>query len=70
MSLDEAIKKCKKIVATKFNNDYSIDNEDREAINVVLENLETERNINFNLSSEIMSIKMYVDTLKNELESK
>ena len=40
MELEEAIKKCKIIITTKFNNDYSIDSIDKEAIETVLQALE------------------------------
>lgn len=33
---EEAIERCKKIITTKFNLDYSIDNYDKEAIETVL----------------------------------
>lgn len=38
--LEEAIKRCKKIITEKFNLDYSIDNVDKEAIVTVLQALE------------------------------
>ncbi len=37
MELEEAKKRCNKIVTTKFNYDYSIDNVDKEAIKTVLQ---------------------------------
>lgn len=39
MDLEKAIKKCTAIVTTKFNNDYSIDSVDKEAIEIVLQSL-------------------------------
>lgn len=36
---EEAIERCKKIITTKFNLDYSIDNYDKEAIETVLKML-------------------------------
>ncbi len=39
MDLEKAIKKCTAIVTTKFNNDYSIDSVDKEAIETVLQTL-------------------------------
>ena len=39
-NLEEAIKVCKKIATTKFNNDYSIDSEDKQAIETVLREIE------------------------------
>lgn len=40
MKIEEAIEKVNKIITTKFNNDYSIDNVDKEAIEIILSMLE------------------------------
>ncbi len=40
MELEEAIKRCQKLVTTKFNNDYSIDGMDKEAIEKLLKAVE------------------------------
>lgn len=40
MTKEQAIEKVNKIITTKFNNDYSIDNIDKEAIETVLSMLE------------------------------
>ena len=40
MTPEQAIEKANKIITTKFNNDYSIDNVDKEAIEIVLSMLE------------------------------
>lgn len=40
MTKEQAIEKVNKIITTKFNNDYSIDNVDKEAIETVLSMLE------------------------------
>ena len=40
MTKEQAIEKLNKIITTKFNNDYSIDNIDKEAIETVLSMLE------------------------------
>ena len=39
-SIEEAIERIAKLITTKFNNDYSIDNVDKEAIETVLNLLE------------------------------
>ena len=36
MTKEQAIEKVNKIITTKFNNDYSIDNVDKEAIEIIL----------------------------------
>ena len=35
MTKEQAIEKVNKIITTKFNNDYSIDNVDKEAIEII-----------------------------------
>lgn len=40
MTKEQAIEKLNKIITTKFNNDYSIDNVDKEAIEIILSMLE------------------------------
>lgn len=40
MELEEAKEKIKKLITTKFINDYSIDSSDKEAIEIVLQALE------------------------------
>lgn len=40
MTLEQAVERANKIIKTKFNNDYSIDNVDKEAIEIVLSMLE------------------------------
>ncbi len=42
--LEEAIKRCNNIITTKFNNDYSIDSIDKEAIKRILQILENKEN--------------------------
>ena len=39
-SIEEDIKRIAKLITTKFNNDYSIDNVDKEAIEIILSMLE------------------------------
>lgn len=45
MTKEQAIEKVNKIITTKFNNDYSIDNIDKEAIETVLSMLEEQDKI-------------------------
>lgn len=40
MTKEQEIEKVNKIITTKFNNDYSIDNVDKEAIEIILSMLE------------------------------
>lgn len=40
MTKEQAAERLNKIITTKFNNDYSIDNVDKEAIEIVLSMLE------------------------------
>lgn len=45
MTKEQAIEKVNKIITTKFNNDYSIDNVDKEAIEIILSMLEEQDKI-------------------------
>lgn len=45
MTKEQAIEKVNKIITTKFNNDYSIDNVDKEAIEIILSMLEENNKI-------------------------
>lgn len=45
MTTEQAIEKVNKIITTKFNNDYSIDNVDKEAIEIILSMLEEQDKI-------------------------
>lgn len=53
MTKEQAIEKVNKIITTKFNNDYSIDNIDKEAIETVLSMLE-EKDKQIDLMAEAM----------------
>ena len=54
MTKEQAIEKVNKIITTKFNNDYSIDNIDKEAIETVLSMLE-EKDKQIDLMAEYIS---------------
>ena len=54
MTKEQAIEKVNKIITTKFNNDYSIDNVDKEAIETILSMLEEQDKI-----IDLMSEKIY-----------
>ena len=45
MTKEQAVERSNKIITTKFNNDYSIDNVDKEAIEIVLSMLEEQDKI-------------------------
>lgn len=45
MTKEQVIEKVNKIITTKFNNDYSIDNVDKEAIEIILSMLEEQDKI-------------------------
>lgn len=46
MSIEEDIERLNKLVTTKFNNDYSIDNIDKEAIEHLLSDYARQKQIN------------------------
>lgn len=46
MSIEEDIERLNKLVTTKFNNDYSIDNIDKEAIEHLLQDYTRQKQIN------------------------
>ena len=54
MTKEQAIEKVNKIITTKFNNDYSIDNIDKEAIETVLSMLEEKDKIIGKMIDNIM----------------
>lgn len=54
MTTEQAIEKVNKIITTKFNNDYSIDNVDKEAIEIILSMLEEQDKI-IDLMSEAIN---------------
>lgn len=51
-SIDEDIARIAKLITTKFNNDYSIDNKDKEAIEHILSDYERLKGENIRLESE------------------
>ena len=54
MTKEQAVERSNKIITTKFNNDYSIDNVDKEAIEIVLSMLE-EQDKTIDLMSETIN---------------
>ena len=75
MTKEQAIEKVNKIITTKFNNDYSIDNIDKEAIETVLSMLKEKdnrinqlENMNGFQSKDIKKIVDYTFELNKEIE--
>lgn len=68
-SIEEDIAITKKLITTKFNNDYSIDNKDKEAIEHILADykkvLKENRKSKSNIVPILINNKMYF--LENEL---
>lgn len=64
MTKEQAIEKVNKIITTKFNNDYSIDNIDKEAIETFLSMLE-EKDKQIDLMAEAMR---YYNGMQQEQE--
>lgn len=58
MTKEQAIEKLNKIITTKFNNDYSIDNIDKEAIETALSMLKEKDKI-IDLMSEQLTTPMH-----------
>ena len=76
MSIEEAKKRLTMIITTKFNNDYSIDSTDKEAIEKVLNELEKQNKIIDEMALHIASsaivddtVCMYVDCNNEECHS-
>lgn len=72
MSIEEDIERLNKLVTTKFNNDYSIDNIDKEAIEHLLSDYarqkqinEEHQKINGDLREKVKKIEKENSTLKN-----
>lgn len=61
-NIEEAKERCRKIVTTKFNNDYSIDSVDKEAIETVLKTLEKEE-------SKSLLYKQQYEKISNDFEN-
>lgn len=61
MTKEQAIEKVNKIITTKFNNDYSIDNVDKEAIETILSILEEQDKIIDKMAEVICRL----DTMNN-----
>ena len=72
MSIEEDIERLNKLVTTKFNNDYSIDNIDKETIEHLLQDYtrqkqinEEHRKINGELREKVKELEKENSTLKN-----
>lgn len=61
MTKEQAVERLNKIITTKFNNDYSIDNVDKEAIEIVLSMLEEKDKIIDKMAEVICRL----DTMNN-----
>lgn len=64
MTKEQAIEKVNKIITTKFNNDYSIDNVDKEAIEIILSMLEEKDEIIEQMIYYIMNLDIDEDICK------
>lgn len=56
-SIEEDIERIAKLITTKFNNDYSIDNKDKEAIEHILSDYKKVLKENEQLRTEVNSLK-------------
>lgn len=56
-SIEEDIARIAKLITTKFNNDYSIDNKDKEAIEHILSDYQEVLKENEQLRTEMNSLK-------------
>lgn len=69
-SIEEDIKILNKLVTTKFNNDYSIDNVDKDAIEHILQHYTREKQINEEHHKENGELREKVKELEAKLEFK
>lgn len=69
-SIEEDIARIAKLITTKFNNDYSIDNQDKEAIEHILSDYKRVLKENEELKAEmkdgVIAIKLYALQKENE----
>lgn len=69
-SIEEDIARIAKLITTKFNNDYSIDNKDKEAIEHILSDYKRVLKENEELKAEmkdgVIAIKLYALQKENE----
>ena len=72
MSIEEAKKRLTTIITTKFNNDYSIDSTDKEAIEKVLNELEKQNKIIEELweryGDDVIATSIYESICENLLD--
>lgn len=73
-SIEEDIVITKKLITTKFNNDYSIDNKDKEAIEHILTDykrvLKETEELKTELKDSVIAIKLYALQTENEKQKK
>lgn len=79
-SIEEDIKILNKIVTTKFNNDYSIDNVDKDAIEHILQDYTRQKQINKELEAKLefkewgdlddLKFEEYIEELLQKSEDK
>lgn len=65
-SIEEDIARIAKLITTKFNNDYSIDNKDKEAIEHILSDYKRVLKENEELRTEVNSLKEEKEQYKND----
>ena len=68
-SIEEDIKRIAKLITTKFNNDYSIDNVDKEAIEELLKAYKELKEIEENHRKENGELREQVKELEEDLTS-
>ena len=66
MTKEQAIEKVNKIITTKFNNDYSIDNKDKEAIEHILSDYKRVLEMNKILLKENEQLKNDIKNMYDE----
>ena len=72
MSIEEDIERLNKLVTTKFNNDYSIDNIDKEAIEHLLQDYTRQKQINEEhqkINGELIEKVKKLEEENNEMKS-
>lgn len=72
MSIEEDIERLNKLVTTKFNNDYSIDNIDKEAIEHLLQDYTRQKQINEEhqkINEELIEKVKKLEEENNEMKS-
>ena len=68
MTKEQAIKRCKEIIITKFNLDYSIDRNDKEAIETVLSMLKQNSAEIEQKNTELAEKNAEIETLNRQID--